>query len=238
MRLAFGAIFVVGFVFAACEPVIVNQSTTASSSSASSSSSSTGSGMGGTGGSNGTGGSAGTGGAVMSPLPECVYDSDCMLINDCCRCEGVPANSPVPDCPSPECFAPTCESLSIPQPMAVCRAGQCVVNADCDQNHALCDSLPPQCPPGKTVIVGNGCWGGCLDVTECQDVGSCTQCADGQACVSTNTMMMGGHHCVDAPNSCNGQVSCACMGESVCGFAKQCVEQSPTELYCVDITTK
>jgi hypothetical protein len=236
MRFAYGSLFVVA-AFTACSTEIIDETTGASSSSSSSSSSSTG--MGGSGNSGGEGGGfGGTGGTIVSPLPECVYDADCTLINDCCSCEGISKNETLPDCPLMGCFAPTCESIGMSIPTAVCRASHCVVNADCNQAHAQCDSIPPMCGPGTTPLVVNGCWGGCIDITECSEVGSCTQCAADQACVNSNTMMMPGLHCVDVPNSCNGQISCACMGENVCGFAQGCVELGPTELKCVDIITK
>lgn len=224
-------------VFLGCgSEVITTSSGTSSSSSSSSSSTSSSSGNGGFGGSGGSG--TGAGGTVVSPPPECSTDAECMLLNDCCRCEGLAPGETAPDCPSMECFALSCESIGIGQPATVCRAGQCVVDADCNQAHAICKSLPPVCPPGKTPIVVNGCWGGCIAVSECGEVGSCTQCQSGQACVNTNTMMIPGKHCVDPPASCNGQISCECMGKNVCGFATGCVQMVPTELQCVDITTK
>lgn len=220
-------------VFAGCQSEIITQ--TPGSSGTSSSSSSNSSGMGGSGGISGSGG---TGGNSTSPLPECTSDSDCTLVNDCCTCASLPNGTPFPDCSVPECFATTCNADGLGQPTAVCRAGHCVVDADCNQTHVLCKSLPPECPPGQTPIVVNDCWGGCIDIVECREIGDCTQCLDGQACVTSNTMMIPGKHCVDVPDSCNGQISCACMGENVCGFAQGCYQPSPTEIQCLDITTK
>jgi hypothetical protein len=213
------------------EVVLENPSTSSSSSAGGSTSSSISS-------STGMGGAGGSGGNVISPPPECTFDSDCSLVNDCCTCVALPGNESIPDCPMMECFAPMCNAIGLPDPKAVCRAGQCVVDADCNQDHALCNSPPPVCPPGKTPHVVNNCWGGCIDVAECREVGSCAQCNAGQACVTANTMMLPATHCVDVPDSCMGQISCACMGEKVCGFATSCLEVSATELKCIDITTK
>jgi hypothetical protein len=200
---------------------------------------STSSGMGGAGGVGETGGMGGSGGpSSVSPPPECTFDSDCTLVNDCCTCQGISANESIPDCPSMECFAPACNAIGLATPMAVCRAGQCVVNGDCNQDHALCNAPPPVCSPGQTPLVVNNCWGGCVNVVECQAVGSCAQCGADQACVTANTMMVPAQHCVNAPDSCMNQISCACMGEMVCGFATSCLETSATELQCLDITTK
>lgn len=227
-------------LFAGCGSEVTTASTATSSSSASSSSSSSSTAASSSSGNGGFGGSGGNGagGMVSSPLPDCTTDAECTLVNDCCRCEGLSKGESAPDCPNMECFALTCESIGMAQPTAVCRAGHCVVDADCNQAHAICKSLPPVCPPGKTPIVVNGCWGGCIAVAECREVGPCMQCLAGQACVNTNTMMLPGNHCVDPPTSCNGQISCECMGQNVCGFATACVQTAPTELKCMDITTK
>lgn len=225
-RLAFAGFGMV-LVFLGCNTEVTYQNPSSSSSSST--------GAGGSSSSNSTGSTSG-GGAPS--LPECSADADCTLIDDCCTCASVALNEAIPDCPAMECFAPACEANSIPMPAPVCRASHCVVNADCNQMHALCKSLPPTCPQGKTPIVVNGCWGGCIEITECSEVGSCSQCQDGQACVHSNTMMIPATHCVDIPANCNGQISCACMGESVCGFAMGCMELGPSELQCLDITTK
>jgi len=235
-RLVFwGTLLGIATIVGCSSEIIVETDGTSSATSAGGSTSSNSSSSSGMGGEGGTGGSGGT---VISPPPECTFDSDCTLINDCCSCLGVPGNESFPDCPMMECFAPMCNAIGMPDPKAVCRAGQCVVDADCNQDHALCNSPPPVCPPGKTPHVVNDCWGGCIDVGECREVGSCTQCNDGQACVTSNTMMQSGQHCVTVPDSCMGQITCECMGEKVCGFAMGCFEASPTELKCIDITTK
>lgn len=205
-------------VFSGCEPLVIDTP---------SSSSSTSGGMGGQG-----------GGAIVSAPPECVNDSDCTLVDTCCTCLGIPNQEPVPECTLPECAAPKCEANGLLNPATVCRASHCVLDADCNRSHASCKSLPPDCPPGKTIFVVDGCWGGCIDVAECREVQNCAQCLGGQACVTSNTMMFPAVHCVTVPNTCNGQISCACMGQNVCGFGMGCMQVSPTELKCLDITTK
>ncbi len=218
MRFAYLAL--VSFtVFAGCGPE-VSSGSTGSSTSSSSSSSSTSTGMGGSGNSSGVGGMGGVGGEgaggmTTSPPPECVEDADCALVNDCCTCGGYPANMPAPECPLMNCFAPTCDSIGLSQAMAVCRAGRCVANADCNQAHALCDSLPPLCPSGQTPIVVNGCWGGCINPIECQEVGQCAQCAADHACIE-NVAFVVERHCVDIPAACNGQIDCNCLGATTC----------------------
>jgi hypothetical protein len=223
-------------VFTGCGPEVTE--TTGPSSSSSSSSSSNSSGMGGSGNSSGTGGvgglggEGGSGGTTAAPAPECQDDADCTLVNDCCSCEGVSKNETVPECSLMNCFVSTCESMSLSQPMAMCRAGRCVVNADCNQAHALCNSIPPVCSPGKTPIVVNGCWGGCIDPIECSEVGDCTQCTADQACIE-NVAFTVERHCVDIPAACNGQVECSCLGATTCikpyGL---CIDPSAPTLRC------
>jgi hypothetical protein len=142
-------------------------------------------------------------------------DADCVLVDDCCTCEGIPVNTPFPECPMMNCFAPTCESIGLSQPTALCRAGRCDVNADCNQAHALCNSIPPMCGAGQTPIVVNGCWGGCVDPVECQEVGECTQCLADQACIE-NVAFGVERHCVDIPAACSGQIECSCLGATTC----------------------
>lgn len=218
MRLILPLVLLV-FVVWGCDPVTIDSPDTSSSGS------STSSGMG------GNGSSSGSGGTAPGTL-ECTDDTDCVLVNSCCSCAGVPANGPFPDCPAVECFAPVCDANGIFDTKAICRAGRCVVDADCNHNHALCDSLPPTCPPGQTAHLAGGCWGGCIAVTECGEVGECTQCPQGTACVE-NTSFMIERHCVTMPTACNGQVNCACMGDITCiqPFGL-CVDTSEPVLMC------
>lgn len=229
MRLVHCSLLIFTVVAFGCDPEVTGGGDTTSSSS--SSSSSTSSGMGG-GGAAGNGGSGGSGGTVDPSLPECVEDSDCTLISDCCQCAGVPSKDPLPECPGIECFAPTCDSIGLPSATAVCRAGRCVVDADCNHGHALCDSLPPTCPPGQTAFVSNGCWGGCINATECREIGSCTQCPNEHACVE-NVAFTVERHCVSVPADCTGQVNCACMGSFTCIQPYgACIDTSAPVLMC------
>ncbi len=234
MRLAY-LIPVAMFVFVGCGSDVIEVPYGGSISSSSSSSSSTGGGMGGmggSGGSGGTGGIGGTGGMPATATPECVADSDCVLINDCCRCAGAPKKGPLPECPITECFAATCDVTGLAGVAPLCVAGRCVVDADCNQGQVQCNTPPFACPPGKTIHIVNGCWGGCIDPHECKEVGTCAQCPAGQACIE-NVDFSSSLHCVEVPSSCNGSIDCDCVGASSCVPPYSfCVQPAPAELRC------
>jgi hypothetical protein len=160
------------------------------------------------GGSGGAGGSGGTGAAVG--FPECAVDGDCIVIEDCCECVGAPVGSGI--CKS-ACKQSVCSVQGIQPTGARCVLGACVLDVDCNQGHAQCFGLPPDCPPGQLPTISSACWsGGCSDVTECSEVTSCADCAAG-ACVTISDFGQSAH-CVDPPAACGTQATCACMGEA------------------------
>jgi hypothetical protein len=178
------------------------------------------------------GGMGGTATGIGDAEPECETAAECELVNSCCDCLGKPIDEGY-DCPLQECFATQC-SFYNPMPIeAECRVGRCVTNVDCDHTQVFCLSEPPACPDGFTPTVVNGCWGGCLPATECAQVGHCGQCAPGQACVAEATQVGPIYHCVDVPESCDGDTSCACLGESVCvGVFNLCSDAAAGHLEC------
>lgn len=169
------------------------------------------------GGNGGSGGQAsggnGTGGNGVVATAECGAASDCQLINDCCRCEVIPANETAPVC-NQQCLIPSCQSLGF-DGSAQCALGQCIAAFACDQTLAVCNQMPPTCPAGQTPMVVNGCWGGCVPATECASVSDCAQCGPEDACVYYGGGIMQ-RHCVHIPQEC-GTASCSCMGAMVCG---------------------
>jgi hypothetical protein len=154
-------------------------------------------------------------------------------VNDCCTCAGFPTGTTPPSCPMENCFVPICESLLFPAPKAKCVAGRCVAGFNCNPETVQCPMPQPSCPPGRTPSVVNGCWAGCVPTIECGVVGSCEQCAAGEACVTLVGEGALGDHCVDVPAECNGTIDCGCTGSSACvkpfGF---CTQPAPTQLDC------
>lgn len=163
--------------------------------------------------------------------PECAVDDDCVLVDDCCRCEARPADAPGPLCDMPECFAPACLAGGIGERPTKCVAGRCVLDVDCDASHALCKSLPSPCPAGEVHAIESGCWGACVPAVQCAAVRDCADCA-GSRCVrqlfESGTVV----HCVEPPAGCSSD-GCACLGPSVCAAPfSLCIEADAGGVSC------
>ncbi|MFO0548618.1 MAG: hypothetical protein U0271_09535 [Polyangiaceae bacterium] len=179
----------------------------------------------------GAGGSAqgGAGGGTVA-TPECAVPADCQLVNDCCTCASIPTGDTPPDCNVPECFATACSTAGYNGSLD-CQLGQCVAGFDCDGSMTVCAQPPPECEPGKTPAVVNGCWGGCVFASECRVVGDCNQCGPSDVCVHRSVGPADQLHCVAVPPECGTKASCDCMGMAVCGGV-QCAEVNG-ELECL-----
>lgn len=163
------------------------------------------------------GGSPGAGG-ITGLGPECTTDAECTLFSDCCTCEAYgPDQAPPPSCLA-ACTQNACEMNGASTETVQCVAGRCVAGIPCT-GQVFCNAIPPECGPGQTPAILNGCWGGCVPVTECASVPSCDEC-DGtlMTCVSIDHSGGdgGSQHCVDIPKGCEGTPDCACMGQNVC----------------------
>jgi hypothetical protein len=184
----------------------------------------------GAGGSSGTGAISGSGGASAGGTagqpsggagglgPECTADAECKLFSDCCTCAGMPESAPDPGGCDLACIQDSCSAAGIGK--AICAAGRCVAGFECDPMQTICFSLPPTCQPGQVPSVVGGCWGACVDATECRNVQGCSEC-DGANVACVHYDLQGGDgpastHCVDIPEACGGVASCACLGPSVC----------------------
>lgn len=177
----------------------------------------TGSGGDGTGGTGtgGDGGASGAGGDGPAGEPECLVDSDCKLFDNCCICEGVPDGAIEPACDMGPCLINTCKSLGLPSGTeATCVAGRCIAGFPCDWNETTCDAIPPDCGPGETASVREGCYGSCVPAGECLSVGSCEQCDGGLECARKEAFTVT-DHCVSLPEVCD-EADCECLGPSVC----------------------
>jgi hypothetical protein len=191
-----------------------SSSTTSSTGGGAGGATSTTTGSGGEGGEGGAGG-GGDGGTAPSGEPECLVDSDCKLIDNCCICEGVPDGTEEPPCDMEPCLLNTCDSLGLPAGSEpACVAGRCVAGFPCDWSETSCDAIPPDCPPGETAQVRDTCYGPCVPAGECLSVGGCEQCDGGLDCARKESSTVS-DHCVSRPGVCD-EADCACMGPSVC----------------------
>lgn len=160
-------------------------------------------------------GGAGGGGGGPVPLPECQVNEDCQLINDCCMCEGLPANQQVEECFA-NCEQPMCEAKGAAITGAQCIHGVCVAGFDCT-TLVDCAQPAPVCPPGQVASRSHGCWGGCVPATECTAVPACANCnGANQVCVQYVAFAVS-VHCLPEPAACGGgPVDCACAADSYC----------------------
>lgn len=170
----------------------------------------------------------------VEPGGNCVSDKDCTLLSDCCVCQAIAVDDPIPPCNVPECFIPQCDALGIDE--VSCRFGTCVTEKlNCDASTILCDALPPDCPDGQLPGVNeNGtCWTqGCVPISACNVVTGCADCPKSQMCVVDETELGPKTRCEPIPPECNGQPTCACA-EQACDVPPwgTCAE-APNGLHC------
>jgi hypothetical protein len=161
----------------------------------------------------------GAGGADNSPR-ECEQASDCQLIDDCCACEGLPADAQVEECRE-NCETPSCDALGHLAVAPMCVGGTCVAGFDC-YSLVGCFMAEPECPPGEVPVrrytpVPRGiCWGACVPATECAAVTDCSDCdLETQVCVQYISFAAS-VHCLPKPAACTGPADCACAGAAFC----------------------
>ena len=180
-----------------------------------------------TGGSGGTAASGGTGATGGGAWPECKEGSECTIFRDCCTCTAYGPNEDVPPSCAQDCFQDACSSAGIAwEHEPVCSLGQCIVGVDCDPADVFCNALPPNCEAGMVPSVVDGCWGDCIDATQCLTVSDCDVCTGaGQLCVN-QTYTDSEYHCVEAPAACDGDLSTSCLCPLLCPNWNFCNMQS------------
>lgn len=87
------------------------------------------------------------------------------------------------------------------------------VGVHCNPTDVLCDSLPPQCPPGDVPEVVGGCWGQCVPILECETEPNCDGCQGG-ICVEYQAFTTD-YRCV-APTLMCAALECNCLAPYVC----------------------
>lgn len=179
-----------------------------------------------------------TGGCFDIGVSEvCETTADCGLEDTCCRCaaylllDGPPGHS----CDE-ECDVTACEAIGVVEPSCSeyfsFGSGGCMPAFDCNHDHASCKIDPLPCPDGERRTVVGDCWGECIPLTSCIDVGDCSACPDGFACLAddkTNT-----HVCSPLVDGCDDPNDCDCVGESPCFYDNAICEEEDGELKCTD----
>jgi hypothetical protein len=146
----------------------------------------------------------------------------------------VPA-SEIPACDVPTCFQSACQAIQWPSDTPpACIGGRCIAGFECDWSLVSCDDVPPDCPPGFTSTVKDGCYSlYCVPADECADVRDCNQCSGDLACVQIRAFDVTSH-CVTVPDVCTAE-DCACFGASVCDETEECLEaEDGIECSCPD----
>jgi hypothetical protein len=167
----------------------------------------------------GTSGSAGMAGAAGMPNgAECASAADCRMVSDCCSCRAEPVSGPGELCPI-DCASDACADGNVEPSEVECVMGRCVIARSC-AGGVLCPALPPNCGEGRLPSILEGCWGPCLEVTECSRVPSCDDCSD--AVCARFDGLMSTYHCVDPADGCRAGNYCECLG--ACTF--DCVENA------------
>ncbi len=150
--------------------------------------------------------------------PQCLKDTDCALVNDCCHCVAIAKDQKPPYCdPAIACLTVSCTKYgTIEKPR--CVAGRCILGVGCDTSMVTCRVATPSCEPGQVPVVALSCYRGCVDARQCLYVPSCDACASGDLCVRN---VRGGPpaqtlHCAPRPPACGASGSCGCVGPAVC----------------------
>ncbi len=163
---------------------------------------------------------------------ECVVDSDCQKIDNCCECSSIPADETPEDCVE-DCLVGQCTAVGLDLLKPACRSGVCAFDSPINcSGPVVCNALPPECESGFVPSVVDGCWGACVPYRYCADTSNCDEtCGPEWTCITSQS---GGYDgCVPLPSACAGEVSCAC-------FAPYWNEVCPgscgdgTELLCED----
>lgn len=161
----------------------------------------------------GTTGATGSTGEPPPGLKECVEDSDCTLVSNCCECDAKALDEQVAACEA-NCLVDTCTAQGMSGIDVACRSGRCEFAPVRCHDPVDCDSEPPDCGPGRAPAVEGGCWGPCVDAYLCTDL-DCDSCPAGWACVGYEFEIS---HCEPLPTLCGDEITCSCLGQYIYEF--------------------
>jgi len=168
-------------------------------------------------------------------MAECVLDSDCMLVDNCCECDSKPLDAVVTPCDG-NCLQSTCDAEGLSGVKVACRLGVCEFAAvNCGVGPVGCNEIMPSCPPGTQNSVQEDCWGPCMLPRYCLIAESCIgkDCGEGWVCVWHNA---GGGECVRVPLECGAVPTCTCMAPYAKEFCPvvPCVDGEMGQPICQD----
>ncbi len=176
------------------------------------------------GGGTGGGGTAAAGtGPVSTGEPECVTDADCHVVETCCGCFPAPLSAEIAECDL-TCEQSACAARGLQDLGAACVGNRCVFVLSCDGAMVTCDQAEPECPEGQVASVRGGCWGPCVDATDCVDITSCDDCpaGSGRICIQESAFLTT-FRCVEITAACAAEPTCECV--DAC-FVGGCVDDT------------
>lgn len=121
----------------------------------------------------GSSGDASTSGAESSgstghPAPSfaCEDRSECVLHSDCCGCQAMHVDEPVPACDQ-DCNRTACEQWGITEMLC---SHTCLVRlVECNADKVTCTQMQPPCEEGFRATVEERCWTGrCVPAHLCR----------------------------------------------------------------------
>ncbi len=162
-----------------------------------------------------------TAGTTAGAEAECVVDSDCQKIANCCECSSIPADEEAAECEN-DCLVDTCTAEGLETIEAACRSGVCEFGSTIACSGPVsCDSLPPECEGDEVPSIVDECWGPCVPYHYCVDTSACTpSCGEAWVCVESQSGGAGG--CMPLAGECEGTASCECVApywDEVCESA-------------------
>lgn len=154
----------------------------------------------------------------LLPGGGCDSAAECVLYDDCCRCEGRHVDEDPPPACEEECDQTKCAALGITQ--AACGGGDgpglCGPATECRTAEVTCQDDPPDCGPDMLPTAIDGCWGACIPATTCREVDDCTACPESAVCVLYAGLMEDQYTCIARPPNCPDPVTCDCFAENPC----------------------
>ncbi len=151
-----------------------------------------------------------TAGTTGGAAAECVVDSDCQRIANCCECSSIPAGEEPAECED-DCLVDSCTAEGLEALEAACRSGICEFGSTIECGGPVsCDSLPPECEGDEVPSIVDECWGPCVPYHYCSDTSACTPgCGEAWVCVESQSGAAGG--CMPLAEECGGTASCECV---------------------------
>jgi hypothetical protein len=176
----------------------------------------------------GSGGEAGGPPGGDGGGPECETSDDCVVLDDCCSCEAIPKSEQRGECEK-VCVQSACSAQGLSGVTPVCVGNRCVFDVSCDRSAVTCKIATPTCDAGLVPSVEGECYGPCIAPEECNTVTDCSDCLDGQVCVSNSLFLGLAYYCVEVSRACAASPTCECTDACL----NECSDSDGIACFCV-----